>query len=293
MRSVRISAWYLPVIELAGLGRPRSRSASAACGCATGRRRRSSITPMTIGTVAFFVLTLNNLFEPVQQLSQLFNMVQSAGAGLNKLFGSSTRPSTCPSARARSTCPSGATSTSTACRSRYATGRRCSTTSTSPSPPGARIALVGPDRRRQVDAGEADGAPVRPDRGRGLASAASTSATPRWRSLRQRIAVIPQEGFLFNGTIRENVRLARAGATDAEVEAALAADRRARAVRIAPRGPRDRGARARVAAVRGREAAGVARPGRARRPRGARARRGHLEPRPRHRGARRGRAVDG
>ena len=41
---------------------------------------------LTVGTVAFFVLTLSNLFEPVQQLSQLFNMVQSAGAGLHKLY---------------------------------------------------------------------------------------------------------------------------------------------------------------------------------------------------------------
>jgi ATP-binding cassette subfamily B protein len=42
-------------------------------------------------------------------------------------------------------------------------------------------------------------------------------------SLRGRIVVIPQEGFLFNGTIRDNVRLARAGASDAEVDAALRA----------------------------------------------------------------------
>jgi hypothetical protein len=41
---------------------------------------------VTIGTIAFFVLTLGNLFDPVQQLSQLFNTVQSAGAGLKKLF---------------------------------------------------------------------------------------------------------------------------------------------------------------------------------------------------------------
>jgi len=40
-------------------------------------------------------------------------------------------------------------------------------------------------------------------------------------SLRQRIVVVPQEGFLFNGTIRDNVRLARVTASDAEVEAAL------------------------------------------------------------------------
>ena len=43
------------------------------------------------------------------------------------------------------------------------------------------------------------------------------------RSLRQRVVVVPQEGFLFNGTILENVRLAREGATDADVLAALEA----------------------------------------------------------------------
>jgi ATP-binding cassette subfamily B protein len=39
--------------------------------------------------------------------------------------------------------------------------------------------------------------------------------------LRRRIVVVPQEGFLFSGTIRENVRIARPGATDADVLDAL------------------------------------------------------------------------
>ncbi|HRW39083.1 MAG TPA: ATP-binding cassette domain-containing protein, partial [Aquihabitans sp.] len=42
------------------------------------------------------------------------------------------------------------------------------------------------------------------------------------RSLRTRIVVVPQEGYLFAGTIRDNVRIGRPDATDAEVEAALA-----------------------------------------------------------------------
>jgi ATP-binding cassette subfamily B protein len=42
-------------------------------------------------------------------------------------------------------------------------------------------------------------------------------------SLRERIVVVPQEGYLFAGTIRENVRVGRAEATDAEVDAALEA----------------------------------------------------------------------
>jgi ATP-binding cassette subfamily B protein len=41
------------------------------------------------------------------------------------------------------------------------------------------------------------------------------------RSLRERIAVVPQEGYLFAGTIRENVRVGRAEADDADVDAAL------------------------------------------------------------------------
>ena len=42
-------------------------------------------------------------------------------------------------------------------------------------------------------------------------------------SLRQRIVVVPQEGFLFTGTVRDNVRIGRPDATDEEVEAAIAA----------------------------------------------------------------------
>jgi ATP-binding cassette subfamily B protein len=41
------------------------------------------------------------------------------------------------------------------------------------------------------------------------------------RSLRERIVVVPQEGFLFSGTVRENIRLARGDATDAEIADAL------------------------------------------------------------------------
>jgi ATP-binding cassette subfamily B protein len=40
-------------------------------------------------------------------------------------------------------------------------------------------------------------------------------------SLRQQIVVIPQEGFLFDGTIADNVRIARPQATDADIKSAL------------------------------------------------------------------------
>jgi len=40
-------------------------------------------------------------------------------------------------------------------------------------------------------------------------------------TMRQQIGLVAQEPFLFNGTIAENLRLARPGATDADLEAAL------------------------------------------------------------------------
>jgi ATP-binding cassette subfamily B protein len=42
-------------------------------------------------------------------------------------------------------------------------------------------------------------------------------------SLRERIIVVPQEGYLFTGTIRDNVRIGRPDATDVDVDAALEA----------------------------------------------------------------------
>ena len=78
MRSVRAQAWYLPVIELAGLG-----TTAVVVGIGGWLAIDGAV---TVGTVAFFVLTLCNLFEPIQQLSQLFNTVQSAGAALNKML---------------------------------------------------------------------------------------------------------------------------------------------------------------------------------------------------------------
>ena len=41
-------------------------------------------------------------------------------------------------------------------------------------------------------------------------------------SLRARMAVVPQEGFLFNGSILDNVRIGHDGASDQEVSDALA-----------------------------------------------------------------------
>jgi ATP-binding cassette subfamily B protein len=215
MRSVRIQAWYLPVIEIAGTG------ATALVVWIGGSLVVDET--LTVGTVALFVLSLSNLFEPVQQLSQLFNQVQSAGAGLKKLYEVLDTPVDVPEPDQPVALPAvGAISVaglSFAYRPDLEPVLRDVDLEIAP---GERIALVGP-----TGAGKSTLAKLVArfyDPTAGVVSFGGVDLrSASLDALRSRIAVVPQEGFLFNGTIRDNVRVARADATDEEVDAALAA----------------------------------------------------------------------
>lgn len=215
MRSVRIQAWYLPVIEIAGTG------ATALVVWIGGRLVVGDT--LTVGTVALFVLSLSNLFEPVQQLSQLFNQVQSAGAGLRKLYEVLDTEVDVPEAASAVALPAtGAIAVSGltfAYRSDLAPVLRDVDLVIEP---GERIALVGPTGAGKSTLAKLIARFYDPTSGT-VAFGDHDLRTASLDSLRERIAVVPQEGFLFNGTIRDNVRVARAGASDEEVDAALEA----------------------------------------------------------------------
>jgi ATP-binding cassette, subfamily B, bacterial len=214
MRSVRISAWYLPVIELAGWG-----TTALTLGFGGWMVHRGVL---TVGTVAFFVLALSNLFEPVQQLSQLFNMVQSAGAGLHKLYELLDTPVDVPERPGAIDLPEAGAVEVEGVSFAYGDGPPVLQDVSLHIAAGSRLALVGPTGAGKSTLAKLVARLYDPTGGTvrfgGVDLRDATMA-----SLRDRIVVIPQEGFLFNGTIRENVRLARGGATDAEVDAALRA----------------------------------------------------------------------
>ncbi|MEY2452202.1 MAG: ATP-binding cassette, subfamily bacterial [Acidimicrobiaceae bacterium] len=215
MDSVRISAWYLPIIELSGV-----LTTAAAVGVGGWLVHRGDV---TIGTVTFFLLTLSNLFEPVQQLSQLFNTVQSAGAGLNKLYELLDTDPDVPEKPGAVELPSAGPIVVDDVSFRYAeTGpwvlRDVSLTIT----PGERLALVGPTGAGKSTLAKIIARLYDPESGR-VTFGGVDLRDSTLKSLRRRICVVPQEGFLFNGTIRDNVRIAKEGATDAEVDDALRA----------------------------------------------------------------------
>ena len=212
MKSVFVQAWYLPVIEFAGLG------TTALVVGVGGTMVINEV--VTIGTIAFFVLTLNNLFDPIQQLSQLFNTVQSAGAGLKKLYELLDTPIDVAERPGAVELPAQGEIVVDGTTFAYAGGPPVLTDVSLTISPGERLALVGPTGAGKSTLAKLIARMYDPVDGRvtfgGVDLRDATLA-----SLRQRVVVVPQEGFLFNGTIRDNVRVARGDATDDEVDDAL------------------------------------------------------------------------
>jgi ATP-binding cassette subfamily B protein len=209
--TVRISARYFPFVEFCGV------VGIAVIVGAGGVFVDHGV--VTVGTVAAFALYLNNLFEPVQQLSQLYNTLQSAAAALDKLFELlDTAPSVAERPGAVDLPEHGELVIDDV--SFGYTGELVLREVSLVVHPGERIALVGP-----TGAGKST-----------LAKLVARFYDPRsgavrfgdvdlrdatLDSLRRRIVVVPQEGFLFAGSIRDNVRVGRPDATDAEIDAAV------------------------------------------------------------------------
>ena len=80
-----------------------------------------------------------------------------------------------------------------------------------------------PHRRRQVDDREADRALLRPDRGRDHGRRHRPPRACTQESLRRRLGIVPQEGFLFAGTVAENIAFGRPEASREEIVAAARA----------------------------------------------------------------------
>ncbi len=212
MKSVWVQAWYLPVIELAGFG-----TTAVAVGAGGWLVVQGTV---SLGDVTFFLLALNNLFEPVQQLSQLFNTVQSAGAGLRKLFELLDTPPDVGHRPGAVDLPISGMLVVNGVSFAYADGPAVLRNVSIEVPPGEKLALVGPTGAGKSTLAKLMARFYDPTQGSvsfgGVDLQDATAA-----SLRERIVVIPQEGFLFAGSIRDNVRIARSVASDRDVDDAL------------------------------------------------------------------------
>ncbi|MDZ7678546.1 MAG: ABC transporter ATP-binding protein [Acidimicrobiales bacterium] len=215
MESVKVQAWYVPIIEFAGYF-----TTAIALGVGGWMVTEDIV---TIGVVAFFVLTLSNLFEPIQQLSQLFNQLQSSGAALQKLFQLLDTDVDVEERPGAIDLPERGDIEVDGVSFRYSPdGEEVLADVDLTISAGERLALVGPTGAGKSTLAKLIARMYDPVGG-SIRMGGVDLRDATLRSLREQIVVVPQEGFLFHGTVLDNVRLARPEASGAEVLAALEA----------------------------------------------------------------------
>jgi ATP-binding cassette, subfamily B, bacterial len=176
------------------------------------------------GTVIAFLLYLDQFFAPVQQLSQVFDQWQQAVASMTKINELMQTPVRTPDAVAP-VVPAhlrGALCFKDVRFSYPGTGRETLHGIDLEVVAGETVALVGETgagkstlvklvaRFYDADSGQVlvDGVPV---------------TDLDLRAYRRRLGYVPQEAFLFSGTVRDNIAYGRPDASDAEVERAARA----------------------------------------------------------------------
>lgn len=214
MRSVKVGAFYLPVVEMAG-----AVSTALAVGLGGWMVRDGQI---TIGTVAAFVLILQTMFNPLQQLSQLFNMLQSAGASLHKLYSLLDEPRVVDDAPDAVALPASGRVELDEVSFGYTPGDLVLRDLSMTIADGERIAFVGPTGAGKSTVAKLVARFYDPVEGAVRIGGVDLRAA-RVDSLRDHVVVVPQEGFLFAGSVADNVRLARPEASDDDIRTALAA----------------------------------------------------------------------
>jgi ATP-binding cassette subfamily B protein len=205
LETERIAAWYFPVIEVA-------QGFSIAAVLVVGGWLTTE-QAVTLGTVVAFVLYLQNLFEPIQELGHLLNTVQASGAALQKLYGLLDEdPSISDAPDAVETPARGALVVDDVTFA-YGGGDPVLRNVSISVAPGERLALVGPTGSGKSTLAKLMARLYDPTSGSVSYGEVDLRAATM-RSVRERIVVVPQEGFLFDGTIRDNLLVGDASADD-------------------------------------------------------------------------------
>ena len=172
---------------------------------------------VSLGTLFAFMLYVQNFFDPVQQLSQLYNTFLSATAALDKIVDVlDEAPEVIDRQGARDLPQIGGHVRFEGVRFTYGRGDEVLHGLDLDVPAGTTVALVG-----HTGAGKSTIAKLlarfyEPTHGRitidGLDLNEVTQA-----SLRRQLGVVPQEGFLFAGTVAENIAFGRPDAKPEEI----------------------------------------------------------------------------
>jgi ATP-binding cassette subfamily B protein len=223
MRTVYLNASYFPAVELL------SAIGTAAIILYGGYQALNG--EIEIGIVVAFIGYLQLFFDPIQQISQLYTTYQQGMAALDKIFelldtspDMVDKPGAVDPARLRGEIQlddvwfsyAGGGDAPDADGDWALAGIDLRITA------GQTVALVG-----ETGAGKSTLAKLvarfyDPQRGRVLVDGRDLRDL-RAGALRSQLGIVPQEGFLFSGTIRDNIAFGRPGAPEEEILSAVAA----------------------------------------------------------------------
>ncbi len=185
---------------------------------------------LTIGTLVSSVFVLNLVFQPLQELSDLYGQVQSAGAAMEKISSVldtdpeiRDEPGAIPAPRIEGDLHIDHVT--------FSYGRDPVLHALDIQiPAGGCLALVGESGGGKSTTAKLVGRFYDPDQGSVLIDGRDLR-TLELRSYRRQLGVVLQDPFLFAGTIADNIRFAHPDATDDDVEEvarAIGVDRIAR-----------------------------------------------------------------
>jgi len=179
---------------------------------------------LKVGVLATFLLYLQRFFDPLQDVSQFYNIFQSAASGLEKISGVLEQDPAVPEPAIAAELPR---------RSPDSAGRQVQFESVTfgyrdnlvlpgldlDIPAGQTVALVGETGAGKTTIARLLGRFYDPRSGRVLLDGADLRELPD-SVLRSEIIVITQENFLFEGSVADNIRLGRPDASAGDVEQA-------------------------------------------------------------------------
>jgi ATP-binding cassette subfamily B protein len=215
MRTVQLNAAYFPSVELL------SAVATAAILLYGGNQVLDGNTSM--GVLVSFVFYLQSFFDPIQSLSQLYTTYQAGMAALDKIFELLDEepeirdgPDAVELPRLRGAIEFDEVTFA------YGEGEPALREVSLSVPPGQTVALVGATGAGKSTLAKLVARFYDPDHGRVLVDGHDLRTVTE-HSLRSQLGIVPQESFLFSGTIADNIGFGRPGATPDEVLAAARA----------------------------------------------------------------------